>query len=65
VGEAEVGVCEGGGEAAAASIGIEVLATSRVVDEAGVSGLLGHEWFLFWGWIWKITGGNADVFENT
>jgi putative NIF3 family GTP cyclohydrolase 1 type 2 len=64
VGEAEVGVCEGGGEAAAASVEVAVDATSRVVDEAGVSGLLGHEWFLFLRWIWKITGGNAEVCEN-
>jgi hypothetical protein len=42
-----------------------MLATSGVVDGAGVSGLLGHDVDSFLDWIWKITGGNADVCENT
>jgi hypothetical protein len=38
--EAEVGVCEGGREAAAASVGVVVDAATGGVDEVGVSGLL-------------------------
>ncbi len=37
------------------------MASDGVVDEAGVRGFLGY---LFFGTIWKITGGNAEVLEN-
>jgi hypothetical protein len=50
----------GGGVESA--IGVETLARSRVIDEAGVSVLLGHEWFFEMDL--EITGGNADVCEN-
>jgi hypothetical protein len=42
VGGAEVGVDVGGVETAAPAVGIEIDATSSVVDEAGFSGLLVH-----------------------
>jgi len=63
VSRAEMGVDVGDVETAAAAVGKTMGATGGVVDEAGVSCLLGHLEFPFETDLEK-TGGNAEIAES-